>query len=47
MSNPQMHWGLIRADGSEKPAFVALKNLISELNDLAGTYEPEAVDLGS
>lgn len=34
MSNSQMHWGLIRADGSEKPAFVALKNLISELNDL-------------
>lgn len=29
----QMHWGLIRSDGSEKPAFTALKNLISELND--------------
>src|SRR5579863_4833405 len=28
-----MHWGLIRADSSEKPAFVALKNLIGELND--------------
>lgn len=29
----QMHWGLIRSDGSEKPAFTALKNLIGELND--------------
>jgi hypothetical protein len=29
----QQHWGLIRADGSEKPAFSALKNLIAELSD--------------
>jgi hypothetical protein len=29
----QMHWGLIRADGSEKPAFTAMKNLIGELKD--------------
>ncbi len=39
-SNPQlndlqMHWGLIRSDGSEKPAFIAMKNLISELGDTA------------
>jgi hypothetical protein len=34
-----MHWGLIRADGSEKPAFIALKRLIDELND---TAEPHA-----
>ncbi|MFZ2021347.1 MAG: hypothetical protein WAV06_06380 [Terracidiphilus sp.] len=33
----QMHWGLIRADGAEKPAFVATKRLINELND---TKEP-------
>jgi hypothetical protein len=33
LTNPQMHWGLIRADGSEKPSFFALKNLIKELND--------------
>ncbi|MFZ0746706.1 MAG: hypothetical protein WAM85_20030 [Terracidiphilus sp.] len=33
LTHPQMHWGLIRADGSEKPAFIALKNLIEELND--------------
>jgi hypothetical protein len=31
----QLHWGLIRSDGSEKPAFVALENLIAELNDAA------------
>ncbi len=35
LTDPQLHWGLIRADGSEKPAFVALKNLIGELNDSA------------
>ncbi|MGB6721192.1 MAG: hypothetical protein WBE72_10380 [Terracidiphilus sp.] len=33
LTDPQMHWGLIRADGSEKPAFAALKNLIAELSD--------------
>ncbi|HEX4029457.1 MAG TPA: hypothetical protein VHX20_03790 [Terracidiphilus sp.] len=33
MTDPQMHWGLIRVDGSEKPAFLALKNLIAELSD--------------
>lgn len=33
LTNPQMHWGLIRADGTEKPAFLALKNLIAELAD--------------
>lgn len=31
----QLHWGLIRSDGSEKPAFVALKNLMTELSDKA------------
>jgi len=36
----QMHWGLIRSDGSEKPAFTAMKNLISELNDVS---EPAAL----
>jgi hypothetical protein len=29
----QKHWGLIRADGSEKPAFTAVKNLIGELKE--------------
>ena len=33
LKDNQLHWGLIRADGTEKPAFHALKNLIAELND--------------
>lgn len=36
LKDPQMHWGLIRADGSEKPAFVALKNLMDEVKDPQG-----------
>jgi hypothetical protein len=35
LSDNQMHWGLTRADGTEKPAFVALKRLIEVLNDNA------------
>ncbi|MBW4028579.1 MAG: hypothetical protein HIU93_14475 [Acidobacteria bacterium] len=33
LTDEQQHWGLLRADGSEKPAFAAMKNLISELSD--------------
>ena len=33
LTDPQMHWGLIRADGSEKPAFSGIKNLIQLLSD--------------
>jgi hypothetical protein len=33
LNDNQLHWGLVRADGSEKPAFSALKNLIAELRD--------------
>ena len=36
----QLHWGLIRADGTEKPAFSALKNLISELKDQTEPSHP-------
>jgi hypothetical protein len=35
LTNFQMHWGLLRSDGSEKPAFTAVKNLINELSDSA------------
>jgi hypothetical protein len=38
LTNFQMHWGLIRSDGLEKPAFTSVKNLISELTD---SVEPE------
>lgn len=40
LTNAQLHWGLIRADGSEKPSFSALKNLIQELSD---SSEPAGV----
>jgi hypothetical protein len=40
LTNAQLHWGLILADGSEKPAFSALRNLIKELND---SSEPSGV----
>lgn len=40
LSHPQFHWGLIRADGTEKPAFHALKNLIDELDD---TSQPSSL----
>lgn len=33
LKHPQFHWGLIRADGSEKPAYNSLKNLIEVLKD--------------
>ncbi len=33
LKDNQLHWGLIRANGTEKPAFNALKNLLSELYD--------------
>jgi hypothetical protein len=35
LKDNQLHWGIIRANGTEKPAFIALKNLISELDDHA------------
>jgi hypothetical protein len=35
LTDVQLHWGLIRSDGLEKPAFTAVKNLINELNDSA------------
>jgi hypothetical protein len=41
LKDNQLHWGLIRADGSEKPAFVALKNLIAVLNDATEPAYPK------
>jgi hypothetical protein len=37
LKDNQLHWGMVRADGSEKPAFTALKNLIGELRDNVGS----------
>lgn len=41
LTNEQQHWGLVRADGSQKPAFTALKNLIADVN---GSSEPEHLE---
>lgn len=40
LKDNQLHWGLIRSNGTEKPAFSALKNLISELYDRSDTAHP-------
>ena len=40
LKDNQLHWGLIRSDGTEKPAFKALKNLISELDDHTALSNP-------
>ena len=40
LTDEQQHWGLLRVDGSEKPAFTAMKNLISELSDSNETVNP-------
>jgi hypothetical protein len=40
LKDHQMHWGLIRADGTEKPAFAAIKRLIEELNDASEPPHP-------
>lgn len=40
LDDEQLHWGLLRSDGSEKPAFTALQNLITELSD---TVQPSTL----
>lgn len=41
LKDNQLHWGLIRADGTEKPAFIASKNLIAELRDTQRVRHPQ------
>ena len=38
------HWGLLRSDYSEKPAYVALKRLIGLLSDPGPTFAPGSLD---
>lgn len=38
------NFGLLRNDGSEKPAFVALKNLIGILKDSSVSFTPQSLD---
>jgi hypothetical protein len=33
LSDNQLHWGLIRSNGTEKPAFASIKRLIAEVSD--------------
>lgn len=44
LSDLQLHWGLVRSDGSEKPAFTAMKNLISELSDVSEVRNPRTLN---
>jgi hypothetical protein len=43
-ANIQNHFGLLRNDGTEKPAFTALKNLIGLLEDPGPSFTPESLD---
>jgi hypothetical protein len=43
LGDNQLHWGLIRADGMEKPAFIALKRLIAELDDASEPTHPQSL----
>ncbi|MFB2917419.1 hypothetical protein [Aerosakkonema funiforme] len=43
-NNSQLHYGLLRYDGSPKPAFIAVKNLISLLQDSGDSFEIGSLD---
>jgi hypothetical protein len=43
-NNPEMHFGLLRVDGSAKPAFTAVANLIQILKDPGVTFSPAKLD---
>ena len=43
LDDNQLHWGLVRADGTAKPAFQAVKNLIDELNSSGAPAPPLAL----
>eukprot|EP00730_Choanoeca_flexa_P012139 TRINITY_DN3406_c0_g1_i1.p3 TRINITY_DN3406_c0_g1~~TRINITY_DN3406_c0_g1_i1.p3 ORF type:complete len:223 (+),score=49.77 TRINITY_DN3406_c0_g1_i1:2636-3304(+) len=43
-SNEQFNWGLLRADGSEKPAFGTIKNMLALFKDSATTHQPAKLE---
>ena len=43
-NDPQMHFGLLHVDGSAKPAFTAVANLIQILKDPGATFSPAKLD---
>lgn len=44
MTDMERHFGLIRWDGTPKPAFAALRNLIRTLSDPGPAFTPESLD---
>jgi hypothetical protein len=44
LTDAELHWGLVRADGSEKPAYFAMKNLIAELSDSSEPAQLRQID---
>lgn len=42
-SNAEEHYGLIRNDWTEKPAYTSLKNLINLLNDPGDSFTPQSL----
>lgn len=45
-TNSQYNYGLLRNDGSEKPVFQAVENLIDLVKDPGGSYAPGVLDYG-
>lgn len=46
LNDPEQHFGLLRNDFSEKPAFTALKNLLQLIGRPSPLSDPRAVDVG-
>ncbi|MEM8529942.1 MAG: hypothetical protein AAGF95_03815 [Chloroflexota bacterium] len=44
-TNREASFGLLRNDGSEKPAYKAIKNMITILEDTDGSFDPDTLDL--
>jgi hypothetical protein len=44
MMNPEAHFGLLRNDGSEKPAYKAMQGLIALLADPGAEFQPASLD---
>jgi hypothetical protein len=45
LNDNQLHWGLIRNDGTEKPAYTALANLLSILDEQHHSYPTQHLTL--